>query len=118
MPSDRRSSFWKLDLEGGEYDALRGGRAALDRHRPAIVFENGREATAKNYDYTIDDFFALFRGRGYALYDLFGNEFDETRWSVPAVPWYTIAVPHGSETEATLPNLMRSFADEAARSVG
>lgn len=31
----------KIDVEGGEFDVLKGGREILKRHRPVIVFEYG-----------------------------------------------------------------------------
>ncbi len=36
--------FIKLDLEGGEYNALRGARGLLQRDKPLMVFENGLHA--------------------------------------------------------------------------
>ncbi len=36
----QRVDFIKLDIEGGEYDALEGGRSAIVRHQPVIQFEH------------------------------------------------------------------------------
>lgn len=41
IPDSERLAFIKLDLEGGEYHALRGGAASIRRSRPVIVFEAG-----------------------------------------------------------------------------
>lgn len=103
--------FIKLDLEGGEYDCLRGALAVLARHRPAIVFENGSETTAKNYGYTSDDFFALFTHNGYQLLDLFGRPYKPEHWGARNVPYYTFAVPSGNEAAVA------AVANDAANAV-
>jgi FkbM family methyltransferase len=41
IPATERLAFIKLDLEGGEYHALRGGMETIRRCRPVIVFEAG-----------------------------------------------------------------------------
>ena len=43
--------FIKLDLEGGEFDALRGAKGILSRERPAVVFEYDRFNTPRFYHY-------------------------------------------------------------------
>ena len=90
-------TFIKLDLEGGEYDALRGGRGLLNKHRPVIVFECGRMDTALAYGYTAEDFFGLFEGYGYNLIDIFGKQFLRSDFSLPQdsreVPHYVVATP-------------------------
>jgi FkbM family methyltransferase len=86
-----RVDFIKMDLEGGEYDALRGAAEIMARHQPLIVFENGRAASASTYSYAMADWFGLFRGRGYATFDLFGRPFSEDLWHSTGVPWYFIA---------------------------
>src|ERR1700730_12190927 len=48
----RQITFMKLDLEGGEFCALRGTRQIIARHGPIIVFENGLEWTRQFWDYT------------------------------------------------------------------
>ena len=60
-------AFIKLDLEGGEYDALLGAEETLRRHRPVIVFEAG-EPSSGHYGVTPAMIHALFRERlGYEL---------------------------------------------------
>ena len=34
---DTRITFIKMDIEGAEFDALRGARAAIERHRPVLA---------------------------------------------------------------------------------
>lgn len=40
-------SFIKLDLEGSEFAALRGGSATLKAYRPLVLFENGSDTPEK-----------------------------------------------------------------------
>jgi FkbM family methyltransferase len=48
----RRVSFIKLDIEGMELDALRGGRELIVRCRPVIFFEQNNTAhLSETYDY-------------------------------------------------------------------
>lgn len=92
--------FIKLDLEGGEYDALRGGAAVLREDHPFIIFENGRQYAAGLYGYRREDWFDLFAGLGYTVRDLFGRPFGPAQWDTPDVPWYFIATAAGSADEA------------------
>ena len=86
-------SFVKLDLEGGEFAALRGAEKTLRMFRPCCVFENGLESSAS--DYNADDFFAYFRDLDYALYNILGCPMHKMRWSRHG-PWYLVASPSDS----------------------
>lgn len=89
--------FIKLDLEGGEYDALRGGRDVISRDKPLIVLEGGRETMARLYDYSADDWFSLFDDASYEVFDLFGRSFHMDQWNADRVPWYFIAASRGED---------------------
>lgn len=41
IPKDEIINFIKIDVEGGEYDVLRGGIELLRRNKPIIIFECG-----------------------------------------------------------------------------
>jgi len=69
----RNLSFIKLDLEGGEYDALRGGRDTLLRYKPLVIFEYAPKAAPTNYGYLPNAFFELGRELGYGVYDVWGD---------------------------------------------
>lgn len=97
----RPVKFIKLDLEGGEYDCLRGAARLLARHGPVVVFENGGQAAAQGYGYTAEDLFSFFGSVGYTLLDLFGRPYGPAQWSVPLVPYYTIGVPSARSAMAT-----------------
>jgi FkbM family methyltransferase len=107
-----RWRFCKLDIEGAELDALRGARKSLLRHRPVLVFENGRGVAAKYFGYSRDEYFDFFRGIGYVQFDLFGQDFGPDQWEPTYVPWNTIAVSAGTTDEHffrdTYPELVQS----------
>lgn len=92
----RRCSFIKLDVEGAEYAALRGGARVLGHDRPLIIFEDGRQGRSEQYGYQVEDVYNFFRDQKYSLLSILGHYFtdcqDYCRWNV----WNTIAVPDES----------------------
>lgn len=72
FPALDRLAFIKADLEGGEFDAFRGGAALIERTRPAIGFEFGRRAYGA-YGVEPGTVFDWFAARGYVLFDIIGN---------------------------------------------
>lgn len=86
-------AFIKLDLEGGEYHCLVGGRGLIGRSRPIIVLENGRQASAERFGYSKEQFFEFFESVGYTLLDLSGRPFGMDQWQTPGVPYYSVACP-------------------------
>lgn len=93
LPHDVDVRFVKLDLEGGEFHALLGGRQTLKRSRPVVVFENGRGHSAREYGYEPEHFFDLFKELGYQLFDGLGFPFTPEQWTLGSVPWQYIALP-------------------------
>lgn len=71
----------KLDLEGGEFDALRGGDGVLCNSSPLIVFENGLKKSADLYSYTSADFFGFFARHDYVLHDFFSGTVNQEYWN-------------------------------------
>jgi FkbM family methyltransferase len=67
-----RLAFLKADLEGGEFDALRGADALIRRLRPAVCFEFGRRSYGA-YGVDPGEVFDWFAARGYRLFDIVGN---------------------------------------------
>jgi len=104
----------KLDLEGGEFDALRGASNTLISHRPFVVFENGLSRSANLYGYTWNEFSNFFNDAGYIDYDIFGNCVDKEYWDATLLTYMFVAVPANSEYsmwyERTRPEIVSEIA--------
>ncbi len=90
-----RVSFIKLDLEGGEFSALRGAAGVLQEHRCVCVFENGLAASAALEGYSQREFFDFFRELDYRVHDVFGSPLSEQLWDTGG-PWYHLAIPRAA----------------------
>lgn len=67
VPAELPVAFLKIDIEGGEYHALKGGARLIARWRPVIVFEAGHASTGQ-YGVTAADMYALVTSSfGYRL---------------------------------------------------
>ncbi|WP_294534124.1 FkbM family methyltransferase [uncultured Rhodoblastus sp.] len=89
----RRIAFIKLDLEGADFLAIRGGVATLRRDRPPIVFENSRAWASKCHAYTAEEFFRFFAEIDYAIYDLHGRELTREIWDFDDIAFEFIGLP-------------------------
>jgi FkbM family methyltransferase len=79
--STARISFIKIDIEGAEYEALRGASETIRRHQPLIAFEHSL-GTPADFGYGIDEMLAMWDELGYSVYDFFGNSYDIAQpWS-------------------------------------
>jgi FkbM family methyltransferase len=84
--------FMKIDIEGAEFDALRGGRQTILRDRPVIVFEHDRDSP-RHFLYSIEDLVGLIRSLDYHVYDFFNNSYDVIdAWS-DTMMWNFVALP-------------------------
>ena len=41
LPTNYRPDFIKIDVEGGEYQVLKGAIQTIKKHQPVIIFEHG-----------------------------------------------------------------------------
>ncbi|MCW2282996.1 FkbM family methyltransferase [Rhodoblastus acidophilus] len=89
----RKISFIKLDLEGNDFLAIRGGKQLILRDRPPIIFENGRDWTAQCRGYTSEDYFNFFDEVSYDVYDLHGRSLNRDTWKDKNIAFEFIAVP-------------------------
>ena len=92
---ERPVHYVKIDIEGGEIGALRGGRDFLARHRPLLSVEYGRPSYSV-YGHTADTLYEEAVALGYAICDLFGNVFgslDEWRACVDRLYWDYLMIP-------------------------
>ena len=62
VPDEQPVRFVKLDIEGGEYHALRGAARTIARARPVIVFEAGPRSTGQ-YGVGADEMYRLIGER-------------------------------------------------------
>lgn len=65
-----RIDLIKIDVEGAELHALRGGDATLVRHRPAVLFECGPSAQLQQFGHKRVDLFDFFSERSYDVYSM------------------------------------------------
>jgi FkbM family methyltransferase len=110
-----RIDFIKLDLEGGEFDAMVGARNILLNNRPYVVFENALDHTASLYNYTEQEFWAFFSSVVYSIIDFFGNSlksfsFDKNQ----PQPWTFLAFPNEKGAQK-VKNSVRKSVLSAAR---
>jgi FkbM family methyltransferase len=75
-----RVDFVKMDIEGGEFRALRGAQEMLSRFRPIIVAELNAVCLARDHRKP-EDVFALLQGLGYEC-----SPFNGGVLAVPQIP--------------------------------
>jgi FkbM family methyltransferase len=67
IPCEQSLAFIKLDIEGGEFDALRGATRTIRRCQPVVVFEAGAKSTVQ-YGIGPEDVYRLISEQlGYSL---------------------------------------------------
>ncbi len=69
LSSEPRIDLVKIDVEGGEYDVLRGSLGLLARHRPIVTFECGDNSLIE-YEHESADVFDLLTDQGYRIEDI------------------------------------------------
>lgn len=62
-----RVDLLKLDIEGSELNALKGGMEMLQRHQPALIVEVG-EDTCRAAGYSMNELVSFVQGLGYSAY--------------------------------------------------
>lgn len=73
LPEDQRVDLIKLDIEGGEFEALLGAKRVIGKWRPALIFECGSEYYLKSQNLRRRDLYDLVTGEfGYEIFS-FGD---------------------------------------------
>lgn len=85
-------SFIKLDLEGGERNAVIGASETIDKFKPLIIFEYGGNFSADYFSYDNEEYLNYYYNKDYELYDILGFDLRKT------FVWDGVAVPKGSKT--------------------
>ncbi len=104
-----------LDIEGGEFQALRGGINLLKSRRPLLVMRNSRGRAAKQYGYSAEEFFEFFQDVNYDLYNLIGFDFRQNDWHVGAQPGWCFGVPR---EDAVLKGTLHGMIDHVVDKYG
>lgn len=100
--------FVKLDLEGGEFAALRGMSRVLKEGQPVVAFENGFHAASRG-GYNEQDVQDFFADLGFATFTIFGEQFETPNHDF----WYAFAAPTSTwRTTARLVDSLRIAAIE------
>ena len=93
MRKTKKVSLIKVDVEGGEFDVLRGGEALIARPRPVILFENGLKSHAQKGGYSKGEFFGFFDALDMQLFGITGYPVTEEIWERTPPCWMYIALP-------------------------
>ncbi len=83
--------FSKIDIEGGEYNALKCGTRLFKDGGP-IVFEFDH-SSPDYFNFTPSDFVRLFEQQNYLIYDFFGNQFESGEALMESLVWNFVATP-------------------------
>lgn len=105
-----RCDFIKIDVEGGEYDVLQGGRNLIDKFKPVITFECGVKSYG-NYGVKPENIADFFLSRNYVIYDVLGNELNSKEVfihsdSTPGL-WDYVAIPQEHQSRAKIINSLK-----------
>lgn len=90
-----RCRFLKIDVEGGEYDVVRGGEAFIRRTRPVVVFEFGVHSCA-SYNVRPIEMARFWEGLNYRIVDVRGRLLSVDQFAQSAVRqevWDYFAIP-------------------------
>jgi FkbM family methyltransferase len=90
--------FVKIDVEGGEFDALAGAPRLLAQ-RPVIVFEFDETAPA-SFNYRPQEFLDLFKHNGMSVFDIFGFPIENGDEFLNARVWNFVSAPDEADVWA------------------
>ncbi|MGB6295063.1 MAG: FkbM family methyltransferase, partial [Rivularia sp. (in: cyanobacteria)] len=67
VPPEKPIGFIKIDVEGGELAALKGGETILNRYHPTILFECA-QSSLKAHNVFQSEIYDFFHAHGYSLF--------------------------------------------------
>jgi FkbM family methyltransferase len=112
----RRVAFMKFDLEGGEYDAIRGAESIIERCHPLIVAEHGGLEGASLYGYDNLEYYEFWKKSGYTIIDLLGRFVTAESFQKPDV-WYFAALNLQDESHRNILEMFPAFLISASQSM-
>lgn len=100
LPDDFKVDFIKLDVEGAEFDVLKGAKEVLLNQAPTIIFEFGLGAS-DHYNVMPDEFYSFLKSNHYEIYllqDFLGKQVPLTEHNFVDIydknnEYYFIAAP-------------------------
>jgi FkbM family methyltransferase len=102
-------TFIKIDIEGGERDAIFGAKETIKKFNPVIVFENGFEWSAIRYGYYSYDIINFFEENDYELYDFFGTQISKDFFSDKYLIHMLIAFPKKYPQKNTILKMLHDY---------
>jgi FkbM family methyltransferase len=69
IPENVKVDFIKIDVEGGEFDVLKGGKNLLANNKPLLIFEFGKGAS-DFYNVKPNELFDFLTDLNYSIYSL------------------------------------------------
>lgn len=108
-------AFIKLDLEGGEKDALVGASGIVTRDRPVIAFECGFDWAAQRFGYPPSALFDFFADRGYEVYDFAGTRATAANFNALSMVWELVAIAVEDPRGPTILATIRQFNERLTR---
>ena len=83
--------YIKIDVEGQDINAIKGGQLTIKTHRPII-------STEWNSSYPLEDkiwYYDFFKKLDYTMINFLGNEYDSKHWSHDQSPyWNRFLIPN------------------------
>ncbi len=101
-----RLDFLKLDIEGAEMHALRGGRGTVEKFQPVISFEQD-QFSPQYFGYTWQDLLNYFGSLEYEVYDMFGVQYTDAGAFHGCAVWDFVAVPARLRAKKAMFNAVR-----------
>ena len=96
-----RLDFLKLDIEGAEFDALRGGMRILRKFRPVIAMEQS-QTDPQYFGYSWAELLAFLEEMEYQLFDFFGLAYARAEQLQNCMVWDFVALPREYGYRASL----------------
>lgn len=78
LRSASRLDFVKMDIEGAELSALKGGQATIEKFRPQFLIEINRKA-CERFNYDPNEIAQFFKAMNYTFYRV-GDVFERSEW--------------------------------------